>query len=380
MVYVMKNIKSSVKTKPSDSSSEKSNVENVNIIKLELDVPNYSPYLIEVKKPYRSKLISKESECICPIVEVEEYVDIEEQALHDQAKWAINFLIDNTHIFNELVKKKPSLVINDYVIQKTIRYFQNICLTQPRDRANKARRILKDASLTLFIPKDAPRGQPRDVRAFLAKHILGFLYLEVQGMAKSIKKYYRPPYKTYFNNKKVDIKEAFNAIFNREMPDDLIYGERDKDLISIAIAFTTQRYDFTFEMLRKLYFEHKKKKDFVKLSNNDSTEKDLEYRIIKHPHLIEPGLRYLEHQCHTSSGSGRLDILFADSNNTLVVVELKVVKDSSMLIQAFAYFDSVADKIEGFARLDAIQNIDVERYPRRMLIAPSFTPLMINRC
>jgi len=257
-----------MKTKPSDRSSKKSNVENVKIIKLELDVPKDSPYLIEVKKPYRTKLISKESERTCPIVEVEEYVDIQEQALHDQATWAINFLIDNTDIFNELVKKEPSLVINDYVIQKTIRYFQNICLTQPRDQANKARKVLKDASLTLFIPKDAPRGQPRDVRAFLAKHIPGYLYLEVQGMAKSIKKYYRPPYDTFSNTKKVDIEKAFNAIFNREMPDDLIYGERDKDLISIAIAFTTQWYDFKFEMLRKLYFKHKK--DFEKLSNKHS--------------------------------------------------------------------------------------------------------------
>lgn len=107
-------------------------------------------------------------------------------------------------------------------------------------------------------------------------------------------------------------------------------------------------------------------------------ERELEDRIIRHPHLIEPGLRYLEHQRHTSSG--RLDILFVDSNRTLVVAELKVVEDSYMLIQALDYFDFVADKIEGFARLHAKHEIDVERYPRLMLIAPSFTPVMINRC
>ena len=110
----------------------------------------------------------------------------------------------------------------------------------------------------------------------------------------------------------------------------------------------------------------------------DLAEKDLEDRIIRHPQLIEPDLRYLEHQRHTSSG--RLDILFADGNNTLVVAELKVVEDSYMLIQALDYFDFVADKIEGFARLHANNSIDVERYPRLMLIAPSFTPVMINRC
>jgi hypothetical protein len=107
-------------------------------------------------------------------------------------------------------------------------------------------------------------------------------------------------------------------------------------------------------------------------------ERDLEDGIIRYPHLIEPNLRYLEHQRHTSSG--RLDILFADSNPTLVVAELKVVEDSDMLIQALDYFDFVAEKIEGFARLYPDQKIDVERYPRLMLIAPSFTPVMINRC
>ena len=107
-------------------------------------------------------------------------------------------------------------------------------------------------------------------------------------------------------------------------------------------------------------------------------ERELEDRIIRHPHLIEPDLRYLEHQRHTSSG--RLDILFADSNRTLVVAELKVVEDSYMLIQALDYFDFVADKIEGFARLHAQHQIDAERYPRLMLIAPSFSPVMINRC
>ena len=108
------------------------------------------------------------------------------------------------------------------------------------------------------------------------------------------------------------------------------------------------------------------------------SEKDLENRIIHHPHLIEPGLDYLEHQRHTSSG--RLDILFVDSNQTLVVAELKVVEDSHMLIQALDYFDFVADKIEGFARLYKDHEVDVERYPRLMLIAPSFTPVLINRC
>ncbi len=110
----------------------------------------------------------------------------------------------------------------------------------------------------------------------------------------------------------------------------------------------------------------------------DLSENELEDRIIKHPHLIEPGLQYLEHQRHTSSG--RLDILFVDNNGSLTVAELKVAEDAYMLFQALDYFDFVAEKTEGFARLYSKQKIDVEKYPRLMLIAPSFSPIMINRC
>lgn len=108
------------------------------------------------------------------------------------------------------------------------------------------------------------------------------------------------------------------------------------------------------------------------------SEKELEDRIIKYPQLIEEGLQYLEHQRHTVSG--RLDILFVDSNGTIVVAELKVIEDSNMLLQGLDYFDFISEKIEGFARLHSKFNIDVEKYPRLMLIAPNFSPTMINRC
>lgn len=116
----------------------------------------------------------------------------------------------------------------------------------------------------------------------------------------------------------------------------------------------------------------------LEYTRGDLSEKELEDRIIKYPQLIESGLQYLEHQRHTSSG--RLDILFVDSNGSLVVTELKVVEDANMLFQALDYFDFVAEKIEGFAKLYSKYDVDVEKYPRLMLIAPSFSPIMINRC
>lgn len=116
----------------------------------------------------------------------------------------------------------------------------------------------------------------------------------------------------------------------------------------------------------------------LEYKREELAEKDLEDRIIKHPTLIEDGLQYMEHQRHTSSG--RLDILFVDNNGTITVAELKVVDDPYMLFQALDYFDFVAEKIEGFSRIYKNHNINVEQYPRLMLIAPSFSPIMINRC
>ncbi len=116
----------------------------------------------------------------------------------------------------------------------------------------------------------------------------------------------------------------------------------------------------------------------LEYTRDELSEKELEDRIIRHPQLIEGGLQYLEHQRPTASG--RLDVLFADGNGTLVVAELKVVEDTNMLFQALDYFDFVSEKIEGFARLHSKQNVDPEKYPRLMLIAPSFSLTMINRC
>ncbi len=83
----------------------------------------------------------------------------------------------------------------------------------------------------------------------------------------------------------------------------------------------------------------------LKYIRDNLAEKELENRIIKNPNLIEEGLQYIEHQRITTSG--RLDILFVDDNNTLVVAELKVVEDLNMLFQALDYFDFVVEKIWG---------------------------------
>ncbi len=107
-------------------------------------------------------------------------------------------------------------------------------------------------------------------------------------------------------------------------------------------------------------------------------EKELEEMVRKEADLIEEGLRYIDHQKRTERGP--LDVLFADSGNALVVAELKVIEDEGMLVQGLDYYDYIASNIEGFARAYKEKKIDPTQKLRLLLVAPSFSVLLLNRC
>lgn len=110
----------------------------------------------------------------------------------------------------------------------------------------------------------------------------------------------------------------------------------------------------------------------------DIKEKELEEFIKKHPEHIEEGLRFIDQQVRTDRGP--LDLLMVDSGGALVIAELKVVKSDSMIFQAVDYYDYVANNIDSFARAYKDYDIDVKQRPRLLLIAPSFSPRLLNRC
>lgn len=110
----------------------------------------------------------------------------------------------------------------------------------------------------------------------------------------------------------------------------------------------------------------------------DISERELEELVRLHPGLIEEGLTYVAHQSHTRTG--RLDVLLVDSGKSLVVAELKVVEDDAMLTQCIDYFDHVAGGVETYARMHAGHGIDPTQPLRMLLIAPSFSQTLINRC
>lgn len=107
-------------------------------------------------------------------------------------------------------------------------------------------------------------------------------------------------------------------------------------------------------------------------------EKKLEDMVRRAPQLIEEGLQFVDEQRRVERGP--LDVLLVDSGHALVLAELKVRQDDGMLMQAIDYYDYIYSHLDGFARVYRRFKIDVSQPPRLMLIAPSFSQRLINRC
>src|SRR5271157_3167596 len=102
-------------------------------------------------------------------------------------------------------------------------------------------------------------------------------------------------------------------------------------------------------------------------------ERKLESEIMKRPETIEKGLVMLDHQ--VPAGTGKIDILAVDSGNIITIIELKVVEDDGMLMQALEYYDWVNQNIDRLAERyqEKKLKVDPNESPRIMLIAPSFS-------
>ena len=111
---------------------------------------------------------------------------------------------------------------------------------------------------------------------------------------------------------------------------------------------------------------------------DDLSERELEDIVRKSADLIEEGTRYIDHQ--TMTNRGPLDVLMVDSGGSLIVAELKIVEDDSMLMQGVDYYDYVVKNLEAFARIYKDFNINPTQTARLFLIAPSFSQSLLNRC
>src|SRR4030067_2155379 len=107
-------------------------------------------------------------------------------------------------------------------------------------------------------------------------------------------------------------------------------------------------------------------------------ESQLEDLVRTGAELIEEGLKYVDHQKVTDKG--RMDVLMVDSGKSIVVSELKINEDDNMLFQGLDYYDYVSANIAAFARIYKDSGIDPTKSIRLMLLTPSFSQTLINRC
>lgn len=108
---------------------------------------------------------------------------------------------------------------------------------------------------------------------------------------------------------------------------------------------------------------------------NIKSEAELEQLLSESPGAIEEGLRILERQ--VPAGRGFIDLLAVDSDNTLVVIELKKESDDRVLTQGLEYYDFIRDNSERFAQIYSDHEINVRVEPKLLLIAASFSPAVL---
>jgi len=99
---------------------------------------------------------------------------------------------------------------------------------------------------------------------------------------------------------------------------------------------------------------------------------ELEPIIIANPDVVEQGLQIIAHQHPTDSGP--LDILGVDTEETLVVIELKNEPADGHLDQGLRYYDWCRQNLAWIAKAYSDkQRVNPDLAPRLFLIAPSFT-------
>jgi len=107
-----------------------------------------------------------------------------------------------------------------------------------------------------------------------------------------------------------------------------------------------------------------------KIKKIELSEKELEDIIFNNPETVEDGLSILNRQIPTDSGP--LDLLAADSDGVLTVIELKNEINDGQLDQGLRYYDWVRSSIEWISRAHS-NKVDVKQEPRLILIAPDFS-------
>lgn len=164
--------------------------------------------------------------------------------------------------FIDLLEFKPNLIFTDSVVKMSIGLLCDMCFRDINVFANRARKLLKDSGLKLFVPIIMSKKKTHD------RAILEFVYRPEKFylLVKLYELIIDDFFKVNKNTRKsrIDmIEEAFKYIYESDMPEDLFdYDESAKDLTSIALNFISQECNSLYEGLYKRYYSLFAKKKF----------------------------------------------------------------------------------------------------------------------
>ena len=164
-------------------------------------------------------------------------------------------LLDKPTAFIERLKDNPWLIATNPIFQVAVRMLQTKCLLGTQDQVRSAKSLLQKAGIPVFIPKEIPKRITDNATLRWWQNDPNFFISQVNLFTHLIESCIPKSPKGKHNIEKSYIAEAFQFSFKKPMPKGLIFGERDKDITSIALAFISHRWGVSFEALRSYYYD-----------------------------------------------------------------------------------------------------------------------------
>lgn len=122
----------------------------------------------------------------------------------------------------------------------------------------------------------------------------------------------------------------------------------NKDTITTHMKYIKANKEYSYLTDKTIFTGDKRYKETDYLPpkraayNTKNLELKLEKELMKQLELIEHGMKYIDRQVEVKDG--RIDILARDKNNTLCIIELKVVTNEERLIFQCVYYPTQFDE------------------------------------
>lgn len=181
---------------------------------------------------------------------------------HNSQMLVFFWLTEKPQEFVEYIKANPESIFYNPYIQTAFQILRTWCVRAPNKSASKGRNLLKKVGFPGFIPKGLPRRKTNSALILVWSENPIAFFERVEGYKKIIGKFVRFPYGRNFPDRDSDIKDAFEHIYGKFMPEELITEDRCHDMTSIALSFIAYEFDHflrdnaksnLFYKLRKFY-------------------------------------------------------------------------------------------------------------------------------